>query len=153
MAGQLPAIPQARDHCTQQRVSKAFRAMKRAVRLKQTGALILQRMLHRRLAAAWCTWLDMVAVRQSAHCAGSTLLSPRVGMHPEQHTTCWAPGLPWRSVAPRPTAVDTSCSGIGAGVASQLLQCPEPQPISAYRVDLSDCRSDVSRTAPFRACS
>ena len=53
-------------------MSKAFRAMQRAVRLKQTGALILQRMLHRRLAAAWCTWLNMVAVRQSAHCASTT---------------------------------------------------------------------------------
>ena len=83
MSGKFPVIPQAGDHCTQQRMSKAFRAMQRAARLKQTGALILQRMLHRRLAAAWCTWLDMVEVRQSAHCACSSLSSPRVRMHPD----------------------------------------------------------------------
>ena len=125
IAGQFPVILQAVDHCTQQRMSKAFWAMQRAVRLKQTGALILQRMLHRRLAAAWCTWLDMVEVRQAAHCACSSLSSPRVCMHPDQHRTCRVSGLPWRAAAykpaafkpaaSKPMALGTSCFGDGAG--------------------------------------
>lgn len=90
MAEQFPVIPQAGDHCTQQRMSKAFWAMQRAVRLQQTGALILQRMLHRRLAAAWCTWLDMVAVRQSGHCAGSALSSPRI-LHASAYNLLFTP--------------------------------------------------------------